>query len=595
MKKLFLAAVLFLSCASTQPVVNPAPPVVTPSPKQDTVYVPVKVYDTVQIVKHDTVFTVRTDTLTILKYQPVVAYLPDTLYQVIPYDTVINALHLAPVAGDNIAFLQAASDYCIAHGIPELDLAAGFFHTSAPWRLMSLLNGRYSDFGLIVKGATWAKNPISGLVTEIDPDFTNGSAIIVQQGKDVQLLNLMGWGKYGVPDTLTPLQIDTLSFSGWDDHICSRGPTNPYAFIVFDPFSDSTTFTGNFKMYAGLHQYYVPTGGSGSTACKVSGCFVQDFVVGVLITGGDNYNGEEIDVDDNQFDYDEVAYAYTQAQSKANTFNNNMIWGQTRIAVDGNHFGFTRGDAATPPFIDGMNVAGNNYEFIEGDLRAFSGSFHNIYSEGWKKLGVTGLASSRGGGVHFEDCQIDFIDDGPSPDFFYQGGGTTFTNCILRFYNGAVGPRRIIINDAGDRIEDGTESAPPLVVAAQINAPVTIVDNVNMYYDYTLGVNLTGNSYDSIAGGLVAYLTVDRSTFTGYYLTPDTGGLAPYMLLLTAALEPTDSASNYHPISQILNSQTIVGVYDHKNGDTVFMDNVGANFHTGDEVPIFKALYRKIN
>jgi hypothetical protein len=325
----------------------------------------------------------------------------------------------------------------------------------------------------------------------------------------------------------------------------------------------------------------------------VKGSFFEDFVVGVLVTGGDNYNGEEIDVDDNQFVYDRVCEAFSQAQSKANTFNNNMVWGQTMITLDGNHFGFAHGDAATAPFVDVLNCAGFNNSFLCIDARSFSGSFNHVYSEGWSSIGVTGLPNSRGAGIDFENCQIDFMNDGPSPAFFYQGAGTTFRNCILRYYDGGIGPQRIVINDYGDRIEDGTMSAPPLVIQGQNNAPQTIVSNLGMFYSQELGANLSGNAYDSLAGGLTVYLTIDRSTFNGFFTTPDTTDLTPGMLLVAPMDEPTDSASNYHPLTPILNSQSIVGVFDHKNGDTVFMTNMGANVYTGMELPVYKCLYRK--
>ena len=590
MKKLFLAAVLFLSCASTQPVVNPP---VTPPPKQDTVYVPVKVYDTVRVVKHDTVFTVRTDTLTILKYQPVVTYLPDTLYQVIPYDTVVNALHLAPVAGDNYPQMQAAINYCIANGIGDIDHSTGLFRISHTLIIADTSGQRFHNVTLRIHGAGWAKNSTSGYNTVISPTFTNAPAIIAQQCKGCVFENLEGWGQYSFPNTLTQLQIDTLTFNGWKDGKCTDGPTDAATFLSFDVFGDSSLFTGNYRMYAGMHPWYLPTGSSGSTACKVRGNYIHNFIGGVFVGCGPNLNCEEIDVDDNQFDYDLSAYGFGEAQAKNNTFNNNMIWGQVRHILDGVHFGFPHGDAATAPFVTGMNIAGFVYDYIECDTRAFSSNNRDVYGEGLFMLGITGSANSRGAGAAFTNCQIDLQNYAPSPPFLYQGAGTLFTGCDFRFYNGGTGPRRFVINDLGDLFIGGMMSAPPVVVQGQANYAMTSLLDVGMYYDYTLGSTLSRNNYDSIAGGLVAYLTVDRATFTGFYLTPDTGGLTPYMLLLTAALEPTDSASNYHPISQILNSQTIVGVYDHKNGDTVFLQAVGANFHTGDEVPIFKTLYKK--
>ena len=577
MRKLILVITfLWVACSATQPSCPTCPPPVVTT---DTVHVP-----------GPTVYVHDTTTIAHLQI--------DTIFTAVNLDTP-KPFYVMPVPGDNYPQLQAAINYCLDHGIADLYLAAGAYPISHVLIIADSTGGRFHAVTLHIHGACWAKNAVEGYLTEIDAPNVNEPAFIAQECKGCIFENLWGQGYYDFPDTLTQYQIDTLSFAGWSDGRTRDNPTSPYAFIVFDPFSDSTAFTGKFQMYPGLHSWYLNSGGSGSTACKVRGCLIENFKVGVLITGGNNYNGELIDVGDNQFDNDQVCYGCSQAQSKANTFNNNMIWGQCMIGVDGNHFGFPHGNAATMPFINILNIAGFNRELFECDTRSFSFNAYNIYGEGLYMLGITGAATSRGDGANFFGWQVDLQNDAPSPPFVYQGAGTTWTGCSIRYYNDGVGPRRMVFNDIGDLFIGGDMSGPPIVVQGQasyeggIGVPVTTLLNTGMFYDYTLGASLSGSGWDSVTGGYLALVRVNPATATGYYLTSDTAGLVPYMPILTEMIEPVDSASNYHPSTAILNPQTVLGYVTRVGGDTVFLSNMGQGIHDSTVCSIFPARLKK--
>jgi hypothetical protein len=126
----------------------------------------------------------------------------------------------------------------------------------------------------------------------------------------------------------------------------------------------------------------------------------------------------------------------------------------------------------------------------------------------------------------------------------------------------------------------------------QGTTPTTVLQNVGLEYDLSLGATLWRNDYDSLTGGLVAYLTVNPATATGYFLTPDTANLTPYTLFTTQLPDVIDSSSLYRP-GPSMNQNTPVGYFDHKNGDTVFLQAVGQGMRTGMEMAVEKCLYRQ--
>jgi hypothetical protein len=151
----------------------------------------------------------------------------------------------------------------------------------------------------------------------------------------------------------------------------------------------------------------------------------------------------------------------------------------------------------------------------------------------------------------------------------------------------------MVINDLGDVIDGGTMSGPPFVLFGQAQWMTTTLRNVDMFYDMALGPVLNINTYDSVVGGGLALIRVNRSTFTGYYLTSDTASLIHGTMILTEAIERTDSMSNYHP-APVLNSQMVCGYVDHRpTSDTVFLDFMGAQMEDSTVISIYKALYKK--
>ena len=446
MKHLLLLVFLFTACASTAPVINPVTPVVV-TPPADTVYLPGKVV-------HDTTTV----------YDPII----EPLLISAGYPDTLVPLLLTPSGGDDWPAAQA-----ILNSTGILRFSAGQFKLSQGLIKVNLVNGQYAATWFDIEGSANAQNAISGDITTLN--FTNPQSfgIAFQQAKGAGIKNLYIRGPYTGGAGLTQLQIDTLPYWGWEDGICRFNATSPAAGIVEDPFSDRSNFPDTSGMYPGYSAYYFsPMSQSGSTAVQISGVCIENFPVGILITAVNQQNGENNTIRDCRIDQCASAIAFTQAQAKTNYVTNLMSWGQVHTVFDGVHYGLDHGDGSTCPVIDGVNIAGMTGDIFEITTTAFSGSAENVYGEGVFRIGFSGSQFDRGDGFHLIDPQIDFQNGGPSPDYWWHGGGLLITGGHLRFYNnGSPNPSRIVLNDVGEKLESVSLSGPPVVVFNQAGTP----------------------------------------------------------------------------------------------------------------------------
>lgn len=542
---------LTTGCASTSPVISP------PCPGPVTVYV----RDTVKILQ-----------------QPTITYVHDTtvVAKLVRTDSTAKTLLFNPLSagGDSYPMLQAAVDFCIVNPGYRIHLNAGDFHISHPLIVAKVYGADYGTVAIDLEGSVNAKNTNQAYTTNIFADFTDGFCIGLQLNKGTQIRNIHFGGRFAFPNTLGAVQVDTLRAEQWTDGICRDNRTSPYAAIVIDPFGDPATFTGSYQMYPGLESYYLPgMSRNGSTAINISGCSIYDFVVGVLVTGGFQYNGELINLSDSRIDNCKVCYAYSQAQSKANTVTDLMVWGGVRTIFDGLNYGFGHNDASTAPFIDVMNIAGNVYQLFDVFASTFPLSAKMVYAESMFKIGtVRGLA-----GAHFDDFQIDFPHAGggvPSPDFIYQGTNTLWTACMLRLYNGQ--PSRLILDCPDNTFIGGSMNAPPVVW--NTSNQLATFQNVGM--QYTGAPSLNTNNYDWQGAIDKTVIHVNRADFTGWYIASQI--VSPGDLLVTGRpFEP--------PVQMITGSNYPVGVVNSISGDTVRLQNIGVGIHDGETILITNA------
>jgi len=553
MKKLLLPLVIFAGCATTQPtVVCPVCPPMT------------VVHDTVSesrtIFMHDTVTQVRTEIVDSTIFIPTI----------IPIDTQINTAYINPSGGDDWPAIQNAVNLRY-----RVRLGPGRFSLSRPILAVSLVGGAYGQSWIDIEGFANAKDAPLGTV--ITTTFSNTFAIGLQQCKGCRIANICFQGNYNRTRAFNAVTVDTLPFASWGDGICSDNPTSPYAAIVIDPFSDPANFDSvHNKMYSGLEKYYVPgMSRSGSTAVNIIGCGISGFIVGVMVTPSYQLNGEEINLMDSRIDYCKVAYAYSQAQSKANTITNFMCWGGVHTVIDGQNYGFRRGDGATAPMVDVMNIAGNVHQLINAWAGTFPITVSRVYAEGLFKIGAAGGEA----GTHFNDLQIDFqngIPGVPSPDFYYYGPSTTWTSCMLRLYNGNP-DQRIVLNSSNNTFIGGSMSNPPICSPTEYIAGYAsdqpTFERITAFYS---GQIFGGNEYDSLVSMGVQTIHV-KSDYTGYIL----------LQTLPAAGDLLTTQTNYQDQFNAVPGACIpVGFVIGTVGDTIKLSNIGVGIADGSRIPI---------
>lgn len=517
MKPIYLS-LLLLSCSSSQQVTTP--PVV----KNDTVFVQRVVHDTTRII------------------QQVDRPVPLNL------DSSVTTITLHPSGGDDWSQIQAAVDL---H--KHVRLTAGVFRISRPIMVINLQDGSYGQSWCDIQGPTPAEDTYGAFTAQILPSFSDRPALMIQLGKGCIVRNLVIAGQYRAP--ATQYQVNTFTRSQWRTGTRDVA-TSPYAGIVIDPFSDPAALgNDSTKGYPGLWSYYIPgMNRSGSTAIQITGCNIQGFNVGILITAVNQQNGESITIDHDQIGNCLSAIASTQAQAKKNVVRDCMFWGPTHTIIDGVHYGLPHTDGATIPDVEDCNVAGMNYQLVES-YSNFLTRFSGVYTENLFKIGWTGLQSSANTPVIFDACQFDMEPGSPVPDCWYRGANTKFRDCVVRYYNGGEPEQQIVLNDAGDSIDGGMWGAPPIRLSGQQIATATVT----------------------------LHITADSA----YYLATNTVGLTRGQLILTALPESIDSLSYYHPRTQPMNWQTPVGYIKSVSGDTVRLVNVGLQFKDGQTIDIY--------
>jgi hypothetical protein len=427
------------------------------------------------------------------------------------------------VADDQIP-IQKAIDYITTNGytVRTLYFPQGTYRITRPLLIAKFDGSKYTQVSITLEGPANSKDLSTGNAI-IAPTFNNTFAIGIQLGKGVQIKDLTLRGKFTFPNHLNEIQVDTLSFREWTDGATRDNQRSPYSGIVIDPFSDPAAYPSTSDMYPDMHKYYPPgLNRGGSTAIQVIGCMIYNFVVGVMITPSNQWNGELIDVIDCDISNNKVAYAMGQAQSKECHVERIKCWGNTHTIFDNRTYGMRHGDGAGVPMVDGVNIAGYAKQLCNIGSISFNGVFRNVYAEGLWRLGyINGIAT-----LSFEDCQLDFSTLGegrPYPDFFVLGSGASFHGCIMRHYTGAKG-MRLVLSGGRNFYEGGVMNEPP--VAANLdncgNCPTPNFRNISMYYTGgTLGNQNWGQTTVTHAGDGLGSMAYDPVYYGNTYLLKD--------------------------------------------------------------------------
>lgn len=504
-------------------------------------------------------------------------------------DSLSHTVYVTPrfingVAMDSWPVLQAASDFVMKTVGWRLKLAVGDYYISQPWMLCWLQGNEYVTVTYDIQGACYAMNAQPGYTSNIKPMFKDAPAIVMQLNKGTRIQDLTVEGLYTFPTGLNQIQVDTLRFDEWTDGQCADNRTAPYVGIVIDPFSDPAYFGSVWPRYSRLASYYVPgMSRSGSTAVTITGCAITKFVVGILVTGGWQYNGELINVAHNRIQNVKVCYAYSQAQSKANILEDLMSWGSQHTIVDGVNYGFTHNDASTAPFIDKMNLAGWTHQILNVYASTFPLSVKRVYAEGVFRVGIVrGLA-----GAHFDDMQIDFpnADPGlPSPDFYYAGYATTWTGGMLRQYNTRA--TRIVMDFPTNTFNGVMFNMPPIAWNGSAGGATPNMNsfvNCPMYYWKLTASQVLNSSntnvYDLRTGvSGIDTLHVDKNTFNGWL---DCNTVPTGLVVNDLLVTPKQCGDQY---TTITTPNYTVGYVTSVVGKRIYLYGIGVGFHDGDIV-----------
>ena len=138
-----------------------------------------------------------------------------------------NVVVLNAVPGDNYPQLQQAINWCLARPWLRIHLNAGTYSISSPLVVAKITNGTYQQVSIDLEGARNAKDAPAAYTSIIVPLYSNAPALIIQQGKGCRVKNLSFIGQYTLPNGLSAVQIDTLTWKQWSDGQATDGPTNP--------------------------------------------------------------------------------------------------------------------------------------------------------------------------------------------------------------------------------------------------------------------------------------------------------------------------------------------------------------------------------
>lgn len=522
-----------------------------------------------------------------------------------PIDTTRHRIYITPQKTDTASWTaaQGAINYRQTHPGYSIELTAGNYYLPFPL-MAAVINSDGTDFDqafLDIRGPVRARNTPANQTANLIAEFDDMPLFILQKCKGCTIENLTLTGQYTKSYSFDYLSIDTLHFDQWKDNHCAANRTRVHAAIDIDPFSQLSFYDSiTYQIYPKLKNFYLPEmDRSGSTDILIDNCLIQQFVVGILVSGGMQQNGELIHMEKNSIQGCISAIVQTQAQSKTNTVKDGMTWGAVHTIIDCAHWGFRRGDAVCFPWVDGYNVAGYNYQFTCGTPINFTTTFQRVYAEsifrlcdfgGFPKAYPGNGPTLTRSGVVWRDCIVDFQTQQigiPSPDFHVNCAGCVFDGCLLRIYNNTPAETgRILFSDEGAMFRDGVLGAWPIAQRTDptYNMP-TSFDNVRLYSARWAFLNSRVNAPEWETQINTGYQTfyIDRKKFNGYFISRSASLFNLFSLydnlIAQDTVFETISPGAWTP-------NKLVGIINQIRGDTVFFQNAGL-YHTGDSVQLF--------
>lgn len=288
---------------------------------------------------------------------------------------------------DDSYAIQKAIDFALASPrIPEVRFLGGIYNASNI-NIAKKSGSEYTFVTLSLKGHSL----LAGQATSISVDNVDGFGFHIMKGREIKIedITFLGQGP-------TPVGSQALT---WTESQWTTGVRNnrysPHAGIVIDGYHSSVT---SLNQYPGMSGFYTNSSTGGTSMVTLRNCGFKKFAAAIIEgAAGAVQNGDNIKASDCYFEYNNVAWACGQTQSRANTIENCYFLIHRRI-VDGITYGSQQG---TPP-----NVVRSNFAGVTKYLYAINGAFSGMTWQECYSEGTFSLGRSVSGSVQFTDCEI---------------------------------------------------------------------------------------------------------------------------------------------------------------------------------------------
>jgi hypothetical protein len=287
--------------------------------------------------------------------------------------------------------------------------------------------------------------------------FTNVNAFCIgyQRARSSEIRGLSIIGPFNrsfgsIANQMVAPYYNFSSLSGVRDN-----PQSPLTAIHIDPFTNTDDPTEEYitaaNKYPGLSSWYRGTGTrGGSSAVNVKECRITGFSVGVGYgLNGMTLNAENCTIEKCAIEVCKAATAYGHAQIKDNYIRQCISWDRLHTFIDCDYYGTVSGLRPSPPYVDGINLAGGINRVINCNC-SFPASVKNIFAELLFSIG----RCENNTVFQFEDCCFNFVDEATaankSPEWHFYGTNVMFKNCDFRVFDDLFNKKMIL---RGHRID----------------------------------------------------------------------------------------------------------------------------------------------
>jgi hypothetical protein len=358
------------------------------------------------------------------------------------------------VADDWAAIQKALDSAAKTSGI--VYVPPGKYRISKPLMIYNWAGKQYTTVTVKLYGDDnmWSRGT---MIAVIKPDFKDGFALGIQQGKGVIVEGISFQGQYQ-PPAMSQDSMYRLSLEAYGDFTVRRDRYSPYAAVVIDPFSGTPPQGGGYPKMSSW--YRGPQTRSGSTGCRFKDMTFWGFDVGAVTSpNGFTQNAELITFENIRVTNCRIGFGTSQAQEKMNRIINVGAWGVTHTLFASPYFGFGQPGHW---IIDGVNTAGQVANLVH---RASNGFFplhvYNVFAESLGSIGY--WQSGVGDGMH--NSIINFIYPDQVKAYhssFSQVLGITFNNCHIRYYGQLTTPVVFGANSSDLKFVNSVFYVPPV-------------------------------------------------------------------------------------------------------------------------------------